>query len=571
MADDPNQPPPFEGLNLFATDRALRDAVAREGEKADTQALHDFGARMGSAEIAELAAHAHWHVPALHILDRYGERIDEVEYHPAYHAMMRESIAAGISAAPWSGALCGHMLHAALEFLLAEVEPSVCCPITMTYAAPAALMHQPDVAQAWLPGILAKTYDPSSAPSTAKRGVTIGMAMTERQGGSDVRANTTRAEPQGDGSYRLTGHKWFCSAPMSDAFLTLAQAPGGLTCFVAPRFKPDGMRNAIHLIRLKDKLGDRANASAEIEYHGAHAVRVGEEGRGIATILDTVHHTRLDCAIAPAAYMRSALARALWHASHRKAFGKLLIDHALMRQVLADLAVESEAATALAFRVARSFDESSSTNPVLTSPSRGGRTSKARGAEEVRVGGVPVRPQTSEEAALFSRIATPVAKYWLNKRAIPHVAECMECHGGTGYIEEWPIARLYRQAPLNGIWEGSGNIICLDVLRALKHEPRAGEVFLAELARASGASAHLDRAINALKTDLASSPEESGARRLIETMALAIEGALLVQHAPSAISDAFCATRLSSDRGHTYGAQTAKFDIPDILSRAMPQ
>ena len=536
MADDHNQPPPFEGLNLFTIDRALREAVARDGAKIHTQAFEAFGARMGSAEVATLASAAHRHVPELHILDRYGERIDEVEYHPAYHAMMLEGIGAGTSAAPWSGVSSGHVMHAALEFLLAEVEPSVCCPITMTYAAPAALMHQPDVAQKWLPGIFAKTYDPSSAPSSAKRGITIGMAMTERQGGSDVRANTTRAVPTGDGTYRLDGHKWFCSAPMSDAFLTLAEAPGGLTCFLAPRFKPDGTRNAIHLVRLKDKLGDRANASAEIEYHGTQAVRIGEEGRGIATILDMVHHTRLDCAIAPAAYMRSALAQAIWHASHRKAFGKLLIDHALMRQVLADLAVESEAATALAFHVARSFDD-------------------ARG---------------SEEAALFSRIATPVAKYWLNKRVIGHVAECMECHGGAGYVEEWPIARLYRQAPLNGIWEGSGNVICLDVLRALKREPRAGEVFLAELARASGANAHLDRAIGALGTELNSNPQEETARHLVEKMALAIQAALLVQYAPAAIADAFCATRLSSDRQQTYGAHAAKCDIPAILQRAAP-
>jgi putative acyl-CoA dehydrogenase len=358
--------------------------------------------------------------------------------------------------------------------------------------------------------------------------------MTERQGGSDVRANITQAEKTADGAYRLTGHKWFCSAPMSDAFLTLAYAPGGLTCFLAPRFTPDGKRNAIHLVRLKDKLGDRANASAEIEYHAAFAARVGNEGRGVATILDMVHHTRLDCAIAPAAYMRSALAHALWHASHRKAFGTLLIDQPLMRQVLADLAVDSEAATALAFRVARSFDDAC----------------------------------LSEDAALFSRIATPVAKYWLNKRVVGYVAECMECHGGAGYIEEWPITRLYRQAPLNGIWEGSGNIICLDVQRALKREKRAGEVFLAEIERASGANAHLDRAINDLKAELTSNPEEAAARHRVETMALALQAALLVQHAPPAISDAFCATRLTG--GHTYGAYATRFDVGAILNRAMP-
>ncbi len=564
MADRANQPPPFEGVNLFQSDRALREAVAREGPKADTQALDAFGRRMGSAEVAALAAAAHRHVPEFNILDRYGERIDEVEYHPAYHTMMREGIGAGISAVPWNGTPSGYVLHAALEFLLAGVEPSSCCPITMTFAAPAALKHQPEVTQEWLPGILAQTYDPSSRPHNEKRGVTLGMAMTERQGGSDVRANITQAEKTADGAYQLRGHKWFCSAPMSDAFLTLAYAPGGLTCFLAPRWTPEGKRNAIHLVRLKDKLGDRANASAEVEYHGAYAMRVGEEGRGIATILDMVHHTRLDCSIAPAAYMRSALAQAVWHASHRKAFGELLIDHALMRQVLADLAVESEAATALAFRVARGFDDARNA-AVSFPPPLAGEVSRSDGGGNTNAS---LPPQKNEDAALFSRIATPVAKYWLNKRVIGHVTECMECHGGAGYIEEWPIARLYRQAPLNGIWEGSGNIICLDVLRALKREPRAAEVFLAELTRAFGANVYLDRAINDLKAKLVAKPEEANARCLVETMALALQASLLVQHAPSAISDAFCATRLTGS--HTYGAHATRFDIGAILNRAMP-
>jgi putative acyl-CoA dehydrogenase len=374
-------------------------------------------------------------------------------------------------------------------------------------------------------------YDGSSQPGAAKRGVTIGMAMTEKQGGSDVRANTTRAEKQPNGSYRLIGHKWFCSAPMSDAFLTLAQAQGGLTCFLAPRWTPDGERNAIHIMRLKDKLGDRANASSEIEYHGAYAVRIGEEGRGIATILDMVHHTRLDCAIAPAAYMRSALAQALWHASHRMVFGKLLIEQPLMRQVLADLAVESEAATTLVFRVARSFDESGK----------------------------------SEEAALFSRLATPVAKYWLNRRVVPHVAECMECHGGNGYVEEWPIARFYRQAPLNGIWEGSGNVICLDVLRAISRTPLAGDIFLNEVRRAQGANASLNAAAAELETQMVSA-DESSARRLTERMAVVLQASLLVLHAPSFVSDAFCTMRLAEPHT-TYGA-AAQGDVEAILARS---
>jgi len=449
--------------------------------------------------------------------------------------MMCEGLEAGIAAVAWKGTAGGHVLHAGLEFLLAEVEPSVCCPITMTYAAPAALRHAPEIAAEWGPRILAQRYDASFQPASAKRGATIGMAMTEKQGGSDVRANTTRAEKQSEGSYRLIGHKWFCSAPMSDAFLTLAQTPAGLTCFLAPRWTPDGARNAIHIMRLKDKLGDRANASSEIEYRGAYAIRIGEEGRGIATILDMVHHTRLDCAIAPAAYMRSALAQALWHTSHRAAFGKLLIEQPLMRQVLADLALESEAATALVFRVARSFDESSA----------------------------------SEEAALFSRLATPVAKYWLNKRVIGHVAECMECHGGAGYVEEWPIARFYRQSPLNGIWEGSGNVICLDVLRTLSRTPEAGEIFLNEVRRAKGVNAHLDGAIAELEAQMAD-VDETSARRLVEHMTLALQASLLLQHAPSPLSDAFCALRLDDAQPKTYGAGTTNGDIGAILSRADP-
>src|SRR6267142_764872 len=376
-----NQPPPFEDVNLFTSDVALQAAVAAAGGEMHAERLSAFGARTGSAETAAWAMQANENSPRLRVFDRYGQRIDEVEFHPAYHRLMTLGVEAGVSSAVWSGAAAGHVMHAGLEFLMAQAEPGVCCPMTMTAAAPAALRCQPDIATRWMPKIVASRYDPSSQPMHRKSGVTIGMAMTEKQGGSDVRANTTRAVRRDDGGYALTGHKWFCSAPMSDAFLTLAYTDNGLTCFLAPRWTPDGERNAIHLMRLKDKLGDRANASSEIEYHGAYALRVGEEGRGIATILDMVHHTRLDCAVAPAAYMRNALAQALWYTSHRSAFGKVLIEQPLMRQVLADLAIESEAATALAFRVARSFDEAAK----------------------------------SEHAALFSRIATPVAKYWLNK------------------------------------------------------------------------------------------------------------------------------------------------------------
>jgi len=532
-----NQPPPFEDVNLFTSDVVLQEAVARAGGGAHRERLAAFGARCGSAEVAEWAMQANRNPPQLRSFDRYGERLDEVEFHPAYHQLMALGIGAGISSAAWSGASGGHVLHTALEFLMAQTEPGVCCPMTMTYASLAALEHAPKLLAEWQPRILASQYDGSSQPAAAKRGATIGMAMTEKQGGSDVRANTTRATKNADGSYTLVGHKWFCSAPMSDAFLTLAYAEGGLTCFLVPRWKPDGERNAIHIMRLKDKLGDRANASSEIEYHGAWAQIVGEEGRGVRTIIDMVHHTRLDCILAPAAYMRQALANALWHASHRTAFQKKLIDQPLMRAVLADLALESDAATALTFRIAQSFDDSA----------------------------------TDERAALFSRIATPIGKYWINKRAVNFVYECMEAHGGAGYVEESVMPRIYRQSPLNSIWEGSGNVICLDVLRAMSREPESVAALLAKIEAARGANAHLDRAIDRVKQRLASPIPESQARRVVEDLALALQASLLVCHAPSAVSDAFCAARLADHPGFAYGALDATLDTDAILARAMPQ
>jgi putative acyl-CoA dehydrogenase len=531
----PNQPPRFENVNLFSSDRVLAESVAREGRAINAAPLEEFGAAMGSAEMWDRAAAMHRHTPDLHAFDRYGRRINEVEYHPAYHEVMRRALQSGISAAPWRGDKCGHTLHATLEYLLAKVEPSVCCPITMTYAAPAALNHAPGLAAEWLPRITAPEYDPSSCPAAEKRGVTIGMAMTEKQGGSDLRANTTRADPLDDGWYLLNGHKWFCSAPMSDAFLTLAQAPGGLTCFLVARFPREGRPNGVHVMRLKDKVGDRANASSEIEYVDAEAAIVGEEGRGIRTLLEMVHHTRLDCTLAPAAYMQTALAQALWHTAHRSAFGKRLIDQPLMRQVLADLAIEAEAATMLAFRVSRSFDEM----------------------------------EEDESAKLFSRLATPAAKYWLNKRVIAHVAECMECHGGSGYVEEWPIARFYRQAPLNGIWEGSGNVICLDVLRALARNPESADVLISELRLAAGANRIFDSAVVELESVLRH-PVEAGARRLAGQMALLLEASLMLRHAPPADSDLFCQSRLAAEPVATYGALRDKADVDAIIARAMP-
>ncbi|HVZ91508.1 MAG TPA: acyl-CoA dehydrogenase family protein [Rhizomicrobium sp.] len=535
--DVTNQPPPFEDVDLFNSDISLKEAVARAGAAVHAGRLSDFGRRAGSAEVAEWAMQANRNPPQLKTFDRYGRRIDEVDFHPAYHELMAMGLGAGYASCAWSGATAGHALHAAIEFLMAQAEPGVCCPMTMTYAALAALRHQPALFDVWKPRVLSTVYDPSSRPAADKKGVTIGMAMTEKQGGSDVRANTTRAERNADGSYTLTGHKWFCSAPMCDAFLTLAYAEGGLTCFLAPRWRPDGERTGIEIVRLKDKLGDRANASSEIEYHGAWAEIVGEEGRGVRTIIEMVHHTRLDCVVAPAAYMRQALANALWHAAHRTAFQKKLIDQPLMRSVLADLAIESEAATALAFRIAQSFDDSAA----------------------------------DATAAAFSRIATPVGKYWVNKRVVNFVYEAMEVHGGAGYVEENVMPRLYRQAPLNSIWEGSGNVICLDVLRAMAREPESVAALIGEIEQARGADARLDAWTASLKDMLAAPHGEADARLLVERMALALQASLLVRHAPPALADAFCAARLSDRPGLAYGALDRRIDADAIIERATPQ
>ena len=538
--DVTNQPPPLEDLNLFETDAALREAISASGGANHRDRLHAFGARAGSAEVMDWAAKANEFVPRLKTFDRFGRRIDEVEFHPAWHALMKLGLEAGVASAAWSGASAGHVLHAALEFLMAQAEPGVCCPMTMTYASVAALRAQAEVAAQWLPRILASRYDSSSQPAAAKQGVTIGMAMTEKQGGSDVRANTTRAVPSGAAGpgqeYRLTGHKWFCSAPMCDAFLTLAYTDNGLSCFLAPRWTSDGNRNAIDIMRLKDKLGDRANASAEIEYHDAIATMIGEDGRGVRTIIEMVQHTRLDCAIAPAAYMRQSLALASWHAAHRSAFQKKLIDQPLMQTLLADMALESEAATGLVFRVSRSFDEAA-TNP---------------------------------ETAAFSRIATPVAKYWLNKRVVNFVYEAMEVHGGAGYVEESVMPRIFRQSPLNSIWEGSGNVICLDVLRAMQREPESIDAFLNEIESAQGANGAFDVASARLKERFAHPIGEMDARRLVERMALVLQGAVLLRNAPSAIADAFCATRFTDAPGIAYGAPAGRLDAHIILSRAVP-
>jgi putative acyl-CoA dehydrogenase len=425
-----------------------------------------------------------------------------------------------------------------MQFLMTQIEAGVCCPLAMTYAALPALRHQPELAEAWRPRILSTRYDPRAIPPEEKEGVTFGMAMTEKQGGSDVRSNATRALPDGDGAWLLRGHKWFCSAPMSDAFLTLAYTEGGLSCFLVPRWRPDGTRNALQLQRLKDKLGNRSNASAEIEYHDAWARRVGEEGRGVRTIIEMVNHTRLDASAAPAALMRQALTHAIHHATYRSAFDRHLLHQPLMRNVLADLALEVEAATALVLRIARAFDEA------------------------------PADPQ----AAAFGRIATAVTKYWVNKRTPNAVYEAMECLGGGGYVEDSILPRLYREAPVNSIWEGSGNVICLDVLRAMQREPASVEALLAEIGLARGGDRRLDRAADALADHLrAGAIAEQDARRLTERLALLLQGSLLVRHAPAPVADAFCASRLAEAPGYTYGTLPDGLELTALLERATPR
>ena len=538
-----NQPPPLDPYDPWAGDAALQEAVDREGAGWATDRCAKLSTVLGSEDVVKAGHDANKHVPELKIFDRYGHRIDEVEYHPSYHQLMGLAIEHALPSLPWSEPKPGaHVAHAALCYLFTQAETGVLCPMAMTYAVVPALWHQPDVAETWIPRVLSTEYDGRCIPASEKKGATFGMAMTEKQGGSDVRANSTRAVPEdkpGPGKpYRLTGHKWFCSAPMSDAFLTLAHTDNGLTCFLVPRFLPDGTRNNFLIQRLKNKLGNRSNASSEIEYDNTWGVMVGEEGRGVPTIIEMVHHTRLDASVAPVAMVRQALSQAIHHAQHRSAFGKRLADQPLMHNVLADLALEVEAGIALVMRVARSFDE-------------GGKDSGA---------------------AAFSRVATAVCKYWLNKRAPGAVYEALECHGGAGYIEESIMPRLYREAPLNSIWEGSGNVICLDVLRAMKRTPDSIDAVLAEIAAGTSDHPPLADALDTIK-DMLSRPAdlEISARRFVEAMALALQGSLLVRNAPSAVADAFIATRLGGDGYRAYGTLPPGTDTATIIERAAPQ
>ncbi|WP_425602198.1 isovaleryl-CoA dehydrogenase [Luteimonas aquatica] len=529
-----NQPPEFAPRDLWADDAALREGVAREGAAAFAGRIAAYGAVAGGEQYA-LSFDAHRDKPRLRTHDRYGHRIDTVEFHPNYHRIMQAAIEHGVAGLSWAERGAGsHVARAALSYLHHQVEPGTSCPLTMTHAAVPVLRHAPALRE-WAEKVAACRYDARDVAIADKPGVTLGMGMTEKQGGSDVRANTTRATPTADGEYRLVGHKWFFSAPMCDGFLVLAQSAGGLGCFLMPRRLPDGSRNAFRLMRLKDKLGDWSNASSEVEFVDALAWRVGEEGRGIATILEMVMLTRLDCMLGSSAQMRMALAHALHHAAHRRAFGRALIEQPLMRNVLADLALEAEAALALSLRVARAVDA-------------GGRGD-------------------AQEAA-FARIATAIGKYWICKRSPAFVNEAQECLGGAGYVEESILPRLYRQAPLNSIWEGSGNIQCLDVLRALSREPETGIALLAELESAQGLHPAYDAALVALKRALApGGSDEAGARVLAERLALALQASVLLRTGSPA-AEAFCVSRLGGGHGLAFGTLASDTDCGALIERA---
>ncbi|MDX1580488.1 MAG: acyl-CoA dehydrogenase family protein [Alphaproteobacteria bacterium] len=535
-----NQSPPLQDYNLFDTDRTLKDAVGREGADNAKDCLRALGQAAGSENYISEGFLANRHSPRLHPFSRTGARIDEVEFHPAYHRIMKLAMEHEVHSIAWrKDRPAGHVAHAALQYLLTQVEAGACCPMAMTYAAVPVLRQQQDIAVQWEPRILSTQYDPRSIPVAEKSAATVGMAMTEKQGGSDVRAATTRAYPAGalggGETYLLVGHKWFCSAPMSDAFLTLAYTEKGLSCFLAPRWRPDGTRNRIFLQRLKDKLGNRSNASAEIEYEHAFAWMIGEDGQGIQTIMEMVQHTRLDCAVAPAGMMRQAVVQAVHHARHRRAFQKRLIDQPLMQNVLADMILDSEAATLLAMRVAGAVDEG----------------------------------EDDDEARAFSRIAVAVAKYWNNKLLPNLTYEAMECFGGNGYVEESMMPRLYREAPVNSIWEGSGNVICLDILRAVRKEPASLEAFIEQVDRARGSDKILDGAVDRLKDNLRGlSGAEREARILTEQIATALQGSLMVQHAPDPLAEAFCRSRLSETSLRTYGTLPGDLGYQALIDRA---
>ena len=540
-----NQSPPFEDVNLFASDRHLVETVKAFGGAAAEAELSEFGRHWGSAAMAARGRLANENTPKLRTFDSRGNRRDEVEFHPAYHELMAHAAHAGMHNSTWNEAGkpavgAAHVARGGKYYIAAQVESGHLCPITMTHACIGALKSEPELLKKWQAKITSRKYDPRPMPWWEKTGVTLGMGMTERQGGTDVRANTTRAETldgAGPGKvYAITGHKWFLSSPMSDAFLVLAQAKGGLSCFFLPRLTSDGSLNGLKLQRLKDKLGNRSNASAEVEFDRAQGVLVGEEGRGIPTIIDMVTLTRLDCAVSSAGLMRQAIARAIQHARHRSVFQKRLIDQPLMAQVLADMALDVEAATALAFRLTRAFDDD------------------------------------SEGDAAYRRLMTPVTKYWVCKAAPALAYEAMECLGGNGYVEDGGFPRLYREVPVNGIWEGSGNVMCLDVLRVIEREPETLSKVIVQFGAVASAEPRLKQAvtrIEALAQDVAR--DQSVARALVELLALAAAAALLARYAPRHVSDAFLATRLGGSWRNTYGAGLASANTSAIVDRAAPQ
>ncbi|WJV45469.1 acyl-CoA dehydrogenase family protein [Streptomyces flavofungini] len=531
-----NQAPPLVGYDVFTSDRALVEGVERHLDPSLLKATHEelsmLGRTAGSAQAQEWGVLANENPPVLRTHDRYGNRVDEVAFHPSWHRLLGKAVGAGLTAA-WNRP-GGHVRRAAGFLVWTQTEGGHGCPVSMTHAAVPALRADPALAAEWEPRLTSMVYDEGLRPAAQKAGVLFGMGMTEKQGGSDVRANTTRARALAeDGAYELVGHKWFCSAPMSDGFLVLAQATEGLTCFLVPRVLDDGSRNVFNIQRLKDKLGNKSNASSEVEFDGTWARRVGDEGRGVRTIIEMVAATRLDCVIGSAALMRQAVAQAVHHATYREAFGGKLVDKPLMRNVLADLAVESEAATTLALRLAAAYDDG------------------------------------SEQERAFLRLAVPAAKYWVTKRCTPLAGEALECLGGNGYVEESGMPRLLREAPLNSIWEGSGNVQALDVLRALQREPQALAAFLEEVGAARGADHRLDAAIKDLLTELADlNGVEARARRLVERMALVLQGSLLVRYAPAEVADVFCASRLGGDWGAAFGTLPHSLNLGAVVERA---
>ncbi len=536
-----NQSKPLVDYNLFTTNLALQEALNREGGDWAQANLMLWGAHLGQAETFEAARLATKNVPVLRTFDRFGQRLDEVDFHPAWHTTIGAAVAQGIHSAPWAEPKKGaHVARAASCMMQAEIEDGVQCPITMTYGSVPTIAKRSDLAAIWLPKIYSRQYDQRFLPITEKKGALIGMGMTEKQGGSDVRTNTTRATAVagGNGEYDIVGHKWFFSAPMCDAFLVLAQAEKGISCFFMPRWLPDGAKNAIRIQRLKEKVGNNSNASSEVEFHHARGWLIGEEGRGVPTIIEMANYTRLDCALGSTGLMRQAIAQAINHAEGREVFGRKLIDQPLMKNVLADLVLEYEGAIALAMRVARAYDR-----------------------------------QDDAAEAHFRRVVTPTAKYWICKRGPAVAVEAMEVMGGNGYVDEGPLGRIYKAMPLNSIWEGSGNIMCLDMLRAFGKTPEALDVVQQEWRQAKGANAELDRFAAALESDLVKARGEEVeplARRLAERLALCISGALLVQHAPNAVSESFCSSRLERDWGSAFGTLNVSARFQEIIERSRP-